>query len=185
MGIGGDRRGSAGTGGDRGGPRGTGGDRRGPGGTGGDRGGPGGPGGTGGDRPAGGGAAGGCHTLGSDNEIGFSINSYHALPDRRSDATTLHSMGPSHPHKMLSYDPSCSFPSVRSLLASALDPCFGALSSSSSSNGVRPGLGQPLALISLAPVDCAGRGLVQTGKDVLRCWPHEYSCNAENALWIE
>ena len=61
-------------------------------------------------------------------------------------------MGPSHPHKMLSYDLPCSFPSVRSLLASALDPCFGALSSSSSSNGVRPGLGQPLALISLAPV---------------------------------
>ena len=30
-----------------------------------------------------------------------------------------------------------------------------------------------LASLSLAPVDCAGRGLVQTGKDVLRCWPHE------------
>ena len=40
-----------------------------------------------------------------------------------------------------------------------------------------------LASLSLAPVDCAGRGLVQTGKDVLCCWPHEYSCVAENALW--
>ena len=40
-----------------------------------------------------------------------------------------------------------------------------------------------LASLSRAPVDCAGRGLVQTGKDVLRCWPHEYSCIAENALW--
>ena len=40
-----------------------------------------------------------------------------------------------------------------------------------------------LASLSLPPVDCGGRGLVQTGKDVLRCWPHEYSSMAENALW--
>ena len=39
------------------------------------------------------------------------------------------------------------------------------------------------AALSAAPLDGAGHGLLTWGKDVLRCWPHEYDCETENALW--
>lgn len=40
-----------------------------------------------------------------------------------------------------------------------------------------------LASLSLAPPDATGRGLFTMGKDVLRCWPHDYNSAQENALW--
>jgi len=40
-----------------------------------------------------------------------------------------------------------------------------------------------LGSLSLAPLDGLGRGRLVTGKDVLRCWPHEYKSSDENTLW--
>ena len=39
--------------------------------------------------------------------------------------------------------------------------------------------------LSLPPVDYVGRGLVQTGKDVLRCRPNEYRSTTADALWTD